>query len=566
MLSKKQNYSDEDIIHMYQNGAGIEQVAKHFHIGKLRVKGILQYYNIPLKQKGSQRQERNLKVSDWKIEKYPTIKGYYYVAVFKEDGKEFFDHMNQGGFLTSYIKEKVGIEIPTLYDRRKYYMETGNYWWEQWFTIEKRENKPIKKCPYCNWETEDVDNRSGAFEVHLREKHKITKLAYLKKYPEDKSYFKLVSETLNRQMSDNENEFVTCAICGKKLARINDRHLKQHGITRLEYIEKYGMKVYSQEHYEKLLAISNKMNLALENRHDIFTSKPEQEILKFIQHRGLECKKNRKILNGKELDIFVPEKQCAIEFNGNKFHTEWFGGKLRQYHLNKTKLCKEKGVKLIHIFEDEYHNSKDIVLNKVAHILGVQQNLPRIMARKCTIKEIDRNITETFLTTYHIQGFDPSTIHYGAYYNEKLIAVMSFLKNKKNGNDWELTRFASDYNYICCGVGGKLFKHFIREYNPDLVKSFADRRWTVDEENNVYIQLGFKFDGYIPPDYKYYNAKIDKYKRFHKFSFRKQILLKKYPDILNENMTETEMAKELGYDRIWDCGLIRYVWKNEKVG
>lgn len=25
-------------------------------------------------------------------------------------------------------------------------------------------------------------------------------------------------------------------------------------------------------------------------------------------------------------------------------------------------------------------------------------------------------------------------------------------------------------------------------------------------------------------------------------------------------MTETEMVKELGYDRIWDCGLIKYIW------
>ena len=27
-------------------------------------------------------------------------------------------------------------------------------------------------------------------------------------------------------------------------------------------------------------------------------------------------------------------------------------------------------------------------------------------------------------------------------------------------------------------------------------------------------------------------------------------------------MTETEIAKELGYDRIWDCGLIKYVYRN----
>ena len=193
--------------------------------------------------------------------------------------------------------------------------------------------------------------------------------------------------------------------------------------------------------------------------------------------------------------------------------------------------------------------------------MGIQQNLPRIYGRKCSIRQIDKNEAEIFLTKYHIQGYDPSTLQYGAFYENKLIAVMSFLQNKKNANEWELTRFASDYNYICCGVGGKLFKHFIKEINPESIKSFADRRWTVDEENNIYCQLGFKFDGYTPPDYKYYNPKIDRYKRFHKFGFRKRILLKKYPDILTPEMTETEMVMKLGYDRIWDCGLIRYVWK-----
>lgn len=551
----------QQIIEDYNSGIGTEKLALKYHVGKIKIKNILLENGVELKKRGGQKQNITYKVSDWRIEKYPLIEGFHYIAIFNENGKEFNDYMNQGGYLTSYIKDKIGIETPTLYDRRKYYMETGNYWWEQWFKIEKRENKPTKKCPYCDWETEDINNRSGAFEIHLRSKHGISKLEYIKEYPEDKPYFALVSETLNRQMSDNENDFVICAICGKKLARINDKHLRKHGMTRLEYIKKYGPNVYSKKHYEKLVIISNKMNLALENRNDIFTSKPEQEILTFIQNNGLECKKNRKILNGKELDIFVPTKQCAIEFNGNKFHTEWFGSKTRQYHLNKTKLCKEKNVKLIHIFEDEFHNSKEIVFNKIAHILGIQQDLPKIYGRKCFIKEVDKCHANTFLEKFHIQGYVSSTIHYGAFYQNELIAVMSF-KTENNGR-WELTRFASDYNYICCGVGGKLFKHFIREYNPESVKSFADRRWTVDEENNIYIQLGFEFDGYTPPDYKYYNPKVDRYQRFHKFGFRKQVLLKKYPNILTPEMTETEMAKKLGYDRIWDCGLIRYVWKNK---
>jgi hypothetical protein len=291
-----------------------------------------------------------------------------------------------------------------------------------------------------------------------------------------------------------------------------------------------------------------------------FISKPEQELIDWLINNNVTIKKDRTILKGRELDIYIPSKEIAIEFNGNKYHTEWFGGKTRYYHLEKTETCNKMGVRLIHIFEDEYFYKKEIVYRKLSHILGLQQNLPKIMGRKCSIQIINKDIAKEFLNKYHIQGYDPSTIHYGAYYNNELIAVMSFLRNNRNLNDWELTRFASNYNLICQGIGGKLFKRFIKEINPNTVKSFADRRWTLDKNNNLYIQLGFKFDSYTLPDYKYYNTNVDRYKRWHKFGFRKNILLKKYPEKVNELMTETEMVKAIGYDKIWDCGLIKYVW------
>lgn len=29
-------------------------------------------------------------------------------------------------------------------------------------------------------------------------------------------------------------------------------------------------------------------------------------------------------------------------------------------------------------------------------------------------------------------------------------------------------------------------------------------------------------------------------------------------------MTETEMVQSLGYDRIWDCGLFKYIWHKKQ--
>ena len=290
-------------------------------------------------------------------------------------------------------------------------------------------------------------------------------------------------------------------------------------------------------------------------------SKNEDELFNYIQNivgtDNVE-QRNRSILGNKEIDIYIPKLKIGIEYNGLYWHSERNPRMDKNYHLNKTLLCELNGIRLIQIFEDEYVKHKDVVLNKISHLLKYDMNKPKIMGRKCSIKCITKTESESFLDKYHIQGFVRGTIHLGAYCNDELIAVMSFTKEKCNSNNWELTRFASNYNYVCQGVGGKLFKYFVRNYQPEQIKSFADRRWTVDEDNNIYIKLGFQFDSYTNPDYHYFNES-DGIIRQHKFGFRKQKLHKKYG--LPLSMTEEQMTQHLGYTKIYDCGLIKYIWK-----
>ena len=104
-----------------------------------------------------------------------------------------------------------------------------------------------------------------------------------------------------------------------------------------------------------------------------------------------------------------------------------------------------------------------------------------------------------------------------------------------------------------------MFSYFIKKYKPNKVKSFADRRWTINEDDNLYTKLGFKLDKILKPDYKYVIDNINK--RFHKFNFRKKNLHRKYGFSLT--MTEKEMCKEIKAHKIWDCGLYKYIWKKE---
>jgi len=535
----------------------IYEICYKYHIGKIKAKEILEKNGIEIRGRGGQKTDKSAYIlNDYKIEKYKLRDGYHYVAYDPKKSFESTDISNKSGCLTSYIEKEYGIKTPTLYDRRKYYMMTGNYWWEQWLSVKEVKDGETKKCPYCDWETIDVDNRSGAFAVHLQKEHNISKSEHLLKHPEDKEFFTMANHTANLQLETDENEFVECKICGKKLRRITDVHLKKHNLTKKEYMDKFSLSSTTCNSLHKRLSeIGTEANINMER---FFSSSQEKEIKDFIESFGVECYTDRKILHGKELDIFIPSKNVAIEFNGNLWHSEKFG-KDKNYHLNKLIECNQRGIKLLQIFEDEYAEHKEIVLSKIKHILGLEgKNSIKIPGRKCKISLIKYFIAEDFLKKYHIQGFTKSTVYIGAYYEKELIAVMSFLNEKDN--EWNLTRFASKNGTVCMGVGGKMFSYFINNFKPQEVKSFADRRWTLDEKTNLYTKLGFILSSILKPEYRYYNSKIDRYKRFHKFNFRKQILHKKYG--LPLSMTEKEMTEKLGYIRIYDCGLFKYVWRN----
>lgn len=551
---------DEQLIcrEYQETNLGIEALTTRYHVGKLKIKKILADNNIPLKKKGGQITNTTPKaIQDYHEEKYKPIPDHYYIAVDRETGFTTNDYMNKGGILTTYIKEHYSQET-TLYERRKYYMETGDYWWEQFFEIKSVPNDEVKDCPYCDWTTTDLENKSGMFLTHLKKVHGIDRDRYLAEHPEDREYFTYSDLCKQREFETNKDNYVVCKICGKKLDRIGTSHLKKHGITRQEYIERFGGDdMVSLKFHNKQSRAAIQSNIGREFHHH---SAPENEIREFIQSLGFEAKSNTRILNGQEIDIYIPEKHLGIEYNGNLFHSEGYNNVTPNYHYNKMIGCLNKDVRLIMIFEDEYQLHKELVLSKLSHVLGKDNDKERIYARKgCSVKPISRVEAKEFLTVNHIQGFINSTVYLGCYHNNILIGVMT-LREETEGC-WNLTRFATDYTKVCCGIGGKIFSYFKEHYNYKEIKTFADRRWSSSTEDNLYTKLGFKFDSYVDPTYTYFNSSVDRYKRFHKFLFRKNILLRKYPQLTPE-MTEHEMTTALGYRRIWDCGLIKYVYKN----
>ena len=102
------------------------------------------------------------------------------------------------------------------------------------------------------------------------------------------------------------------------------------------------------------------------------------------------------------------------------------------------------------------------------------------------------------------------------------------------------------------GGGSKLLKYFIRNYQVESVISYADRRWSV---GNVYTRIGFEEVGKSKPSY-WYTA--DYRTRLYRYNFRKSILV---ANGAPSNLSESAIMKSLGYDRVWDCGTIKYELK-----
>jgi very-short-patch-repair endonuclease len=262
---------------------------------------------------------------------------------------------------------------------------------------------------------------------------------------------------------------------------------------------------------------------------------------------------DRKILEGKELDIIIPDKRIAIEMNGIYWHSE-SNGKDKNYHLNKTELAEKKGYQLLHFWDIEYQNKRDIVLSIIHSKLGIYDR--RIYARKCEVREINTSTKDEFLEQNHLQGKDNSKVKLGLFYNNELMSVMTFDKSHYNKKyEWELLRFANKLNYQIIGGASKLFKYFIKNYNSKNYNSktiiaYADRRYS---NGNLYNKLGFKFDGYTKPNYYYIKDETI----YSRQQFQKDKL-----NFFNENLTEWKNMQLNKYDRIWDCGKYRFILLN----
>ena len=140
----------------------------------------------------------------------------------------------------------------------------------------------------------------------------------------------------------------------------------------------------------------------------------------------------------------------------------------KNYHFNKSKVCEEKNIRLIHIWEYEWNNirQRPILENIIKNALGVNGN--KVYARKCKIIIKSSREMREFFDTNNIQGFRGGKFAICLEYNNEI--VMSYMVGSaffgKGKYEWEIIRGATKLGYTVVGGASKIWKYFIENYNP----------------------------------------------------------------------------------------------------
>lgn len=280
-------------------------------------------------------------------------------------------------------------------------------------------------------------------------------------------------------------------------------------------------------------------------------------------------------MHGKEIDLFDPVSNVGVEFHGLFAHSERTF-KTPSSHEHKANLCEANGVQLIQIYESEWVQCREQVLDKLDAIFHL--NMERKFARKLSVRELNdtkgREIVNRFMDENHIQGHSSSQWAVGLFDGEAPVAVCTFkygtgyaVGGHVEGTEkyWELNRYATKLHVSVVGGISRCIKAFERAH-PEVknIVSFADRRWTCPSRS-AYSSSGFVERGIQPRNYQY--TDLNPWHPLHSKQFMRKANIERRaknnpggPEakVFSWNKTENEMARELGFFKIYDAGKIRY--------
>jgi len=288
------------------------------------------------------------------------------------------------------------------------------------------------------------------------------------------------------------------------------------------------------------------------------TSRGELELYEFVLSLGIPeneiVRQDRKVFSNQfELDLYIPYKNVAIEYNGIYWHSFGENDNLDHHstkHQAKYQACAEKGITLLQFLETDWNQKQGICKSIISNTLGLTEN--RIHGRATKVEFIDTPTAREFLESNHINGYSNSKYKVGLYHGQELVSVMTFGKPRfESKYEYELVRLASKINTTVVGGASKMLSFFVREMDPSSIVTYSDLNYGF---GNVYNQLGFSFVSMTKPGYcwAYEKSIIPRYKTQKS----------KLPHLLGDNfdptLSESVNMMRNGARKLFDAGNYKY--------
>lgn len=290
------------------------------------------------------------------------------------------------------------------------------------------------------------------------------------------------------------------------------------------------------------------------NPPDLASSKAEKELGGFIisAYSGKVETNYKKIFSGNkkfsEVDFYLPDLGIAFEYNGLYWHSEIY--KDPKYHSEKSKYLLERGIRLYHIWEDDWIYKKEIIKSSIRNILGLTSS--RISARKCKIADVPYREYVEFCRENHLKSYAPASVIIGLYYERELVCLVSFAKtrqlieSKNNLQEYEIIRSCTKINKTVIGGTSRIISKFREKFGESIV-TYCDVSLSPNPENTVYIKSGMKYIKTTDPGFYWV---IDG-KRSNRLNWTKSKLINLGYD---SKKTANEIMADLGAYKIWDSG------------
>ena len=255
----------------------------------------------------------------------------------------------------------------------------------------------------------------------------------------------------------------------------------------------------------------------------------------------------------KRLDIYIPEHSLGVEFDGIFWHSDKYQA-ASDRQLTRHNLALKSGIRVIHIFSDEWAYRRQAVESLLLSSLGKSE---KYNARSCSVVQVEPQSANEFLEKYHIQGgvsLSTPCDYVGLLLKGDLAAVMGFsqkLSRRGSGisdSVVELRRYASIGTIR--GGASKLLANYLKSH-PDVasVVSYSDNRLFT---GGMYLALGFVKSSVSAPSYGYTRPGMTR--RIDKSRFQRKFL----PGLLgagfNPELSEAENCKLAGWNKVFDCG------------